>query len=102
MEIEFLKALAQYGVLGLWTASLLWKNHKQNKSRDEREERAREDLRYHQEQIVERLKEQERMLEKALEKLDDGLLEMRNKYQEERIARMHSDSITRNIVKKDI
>ena len=90
METEFLKYLSQYGVLGLWTASLLWANHQQKKEQREEKRREAEALAFHQEKIVSRLTAQEKMLEVAIEKIDTGLGEMRNKYHEERMARMHS------------
>ena len=86
-----IEGLAQYGPLGLWTASLLWMNWQQRKDQKEEEQRAADMLRYHQENITTRLENQEKMLERALIKLDDGLTAMREKYAEERIFRMKSD-----------
>ena len=37
MELEIIKGLAQYGVLGLWTASLLFMNWQQRKDKKEEE-----------------------------------------------------------------
>ena len=88
MESELLKYLAQYGVLGLWTASLLWTNHQQKKEQKEEKQKNAEALVFHQEKIVSRLATQEKMLEVAIEKIDTGLGEMRAKYHEERISRM--------------
>ena len=90
MESEFLKMLGQYGVLGLWTAWLIWANHQQKKEQREEKKRGAEVLAYHQEKIVSKLSAQEKMLEIALEKIDTGLREMRHKYHEERIARQYS------------
>ena len=90
MEVEFLKLLGQYGVLGLWTAWLLWANHQQRKERKEEKKQSAEALAYHQEKIVSRLAEQEKMLQIAIEKIDTGLGEMRNKYQEERMSRLQA------------
>jgi hypothetical protein len=83
-----IEGLAQYGPLGLWTASLLWMNWQQRKENKEDEDRAAEALKYHQEQIVEKLTDQKHMLEKAIEKIDAGLRDMREKYAEDRILRM--------------
>ena len=83
-----IEGLAQYGPLGLWTASLLWMNWQQRKENKEDEDRAAKALQYHQEQIVEKLTEQKHMLEKAIEKIDSGLGTMREKYAEDRILRM--------------
>ena len=85
---SILEALAQYGPLGLWTASLLWMNWQQRKEMKEEERRGAEALQYHQEQIVEKLTEQRHMLEKAIEKIDTGIGAMREKYAEDRILRM--------------
>ena len=89
---SILEALAQYGPLGLWTASLLWMNYQQRKENKEDEIRAAEALKFHQEQIVENLREQKHMLEKAMEKIDGGLATMREKYAEERMFRMKDKS----------
>ncbi len=81
-------ALAQYGPLGVWTASLLWMNWQGSKDRKQAEKEATEALRYHREQIVMRLIEQEHMLEKPLEKISSVLQQMRETYADDRILRM--------------
>ena len=86
-----IEGLAQYGPLGLWTASLLWMNWQQRKENKEDEQRAADALKYHQENITTRLENQEKLLEKALIKIEDGLQTMREKYAEERIMRMKGD-----------
>mgnify|MGYP001355971796 FL=1 len=86
-----IEGLAQYGPLGLWTASLLWMNWQQRKDQKEEERIAQERLQFHQESIVEALREQKHMLDKAIEKIDGGLATMREKYAEERMFRMKSD-----------
>jgi hypothetical protein len=83
-----IEGLAQYGPLGLWTASLLWMNWQQRKDAEADEQRAAEALRYHQDKIAEKLTDQEIMLEKALDKLDAGLDAMKEKYAEDRLLRM--------------
>ena len=88
METEFLKYLSQYGVLGLWTASLLWMNWQQRKDQKEDERIAQERLQYHQENIVEALRDQRHMLDKTIEKIEGGLTMVREKYAEERLYRM--------------
>lgn len=90
MEI-LIEGLAQYGPLGMWTASLLWMNWQQRKENKEDEERAAAALQYHQEQIAESLREQRHLLEKALEKLDAGLMTMKEKYAEERLMRIQNE-----------
>ncbi len=85
---SIIEGLAQYGPLGLWTASLLWMNWQQRKENKADEERAAEAHRYHQEQIAAKLLEQKHMLEKAIEKIEGGLAMVREKYAEDRILRM--------------
>ena len=85
---EITAALAQYGPLVLWTASLLWMNWQGQKERKQAEKEAKEALQYHQEQIVRKLIEQEHMLNRALEKIDSGLQQMSDKYAEDRLLRM--------------
>jgi|TARA_R110002110_G_scaffold193489_2_gene402115 hypothetical protein len=87
MEI-LIEGLAQYGPLGLWTASLLWMNFQQRKDQKEEEKLSAERLQYHQEKIVSALMEQEQLLEKAIDKIDDGLEVMKEKYAEERLLRL--------------
>ena len=83
-----IEGLAQYGPLGLWTASLLWMNWQRRKDQKEEERIAAERLAYHQENIVEAMREHRHLLEKAIEKIDGGLETMREKYAEERMFRM--------------
>jgi len=88
VELEIIKGLAQYGVLGLWTASLLFMNWQQRKDKKEEEKEAKEARLYHQEMIATKLANQEKMLVQALEKIDRGLGDMRAKYAEDRLLRM--------------
>ena len=88
---SILEALAQYGPLGLWTASLLWMNWQQRKENKEEERLAAERLAYHQENIVEAMREHRHLLEKAIEKIDGGLTAMREKYAEDRMMQMRRD-----------
>ena len=76
------------GPLGLWTASLLWMNWQQRKDQKEDERIAQERLQYHQENIVEALRDQRHMLDKTIEKIEGGLTMVREKYAEERMYRM--------------
>ena len=76
---SLIEGLAQYGPLGLWTASLLWMNWQQRKDQKEEEKAAAEQLRYHQENIATRLEEQSRLLDKALDKLDYAIAEIKER-----------------------
>ena len=62
MEI-IMESLAQYGPLGLWTASLLWANYQTRKD-------AKEEERILQDKIIDKLEKQHNMLEKTLDKLE--------------------------------
>jgi|TARA_R110001583_G_scaffold10061_3_gene46912 hypothetical protein len=84
MEI-LIESLAQYGPLGLWTASLLYANYQIRKD-------AKEEERILQDKVIDKLQLQHTMLEKALEKLDAGLITMREKYAEERMLRMKDNN----------
>tara|TARA_A100001011_G_scaffold308088_1_gene323586 strand:- start:503 stop:781 length:279 start_codon:yes stop_codon:yes gene_type:complete len=83
-----IEGLAQYGPLGMWTASLLWMNWQQRRDQKEEEKAAQERLQYHQENIVTAMQNQKHMLEKAIEKIDEGLDAMKEKYAEDRILRI--------------
>ena len=85
---SIIEGLAQYGPLGLWTASLLWMNHQQRKDQANAAKAAREEMAHCQLNIVNALADQARMLEKALDKLDSGLDAMKEKYAEDRILRL--------------
>jgi len=79
-----IEGLAQYGPLGLWTASLLWMNWQQRKENKEDEIRAAEALKYHQENIASKLEELGSKLDLTGQKIDTGLSTMREKYTEDR------------------
>ena len=81
MESELLAIMAQYGPLGLWTASLLWMNWQMRKEQKIAEENAKKAIQYHQEHIAQALLEQKMMLQQ-------GLDAMREKYAEDRMLRM--------------
>ena len=85
---SIIEGLAQYGPLGLWTASLLWMNHQQRKDQKEDEKAAKEAIAYHQEHIVNALAEHTRMLDKAISMIGGGLSDMRQKYSEDRLLKM--------------
>ncbi len=78
---SILEALAQYGPLGLWTASLLWMNWQMRKDQKIAEKDAKELSQFHQEKIAQALLEQKMMLQQ-------GLDAMKEKYAEDRLLRM--------------
>ena len=73
MEI-IIETLTQYGVLGLWTATLLYSYHQTKKNFQERYDGINKEM-------LDILKENQQMLE-------NGLREMRDRYQEERLERI--------------
>jgi len=78
---SIIEALAQYGPLGLWTASLLWMNWQMRKDQKAAEKEAKDALQFHQENIAKGLLEQKMMLQQ-------GLDAMKEKYAEDRMMRM--------------
>jgi len=91
MEATIIEGLAQYGPLGLWTASLLWMNYMQRKDQKEDEKRNQEALQFHQEKIATALLDHSHMLQKAIDKIEGGLSMVKEKYAEERMLRMKGD-----------
>ena len=100
---EMLPHIVEYGVLGLWTFSLLWRE-RQTENRhqsqlDKMEERhvaqtadflaLRDRI---QENVIEELQENGHKLDQALDKLDRGLAEMQQKYAEDRMRMMSRGS----------
>tara|TARA_R100001509_G_C4855731_1_gene211660 strand:+ start:120 stop:395 length:276 start_codon:yes stop_codon:yes gene_type:complete len=88
METTIIDGLAQYGPLGLWTASLLFMNWQQRKDQKEEEKRAQEALQFHQEKIATALLNQTHMIQATMDKIEGGLTMVREKYAEERMYRM--------------
>jgi len=88
METTIIDGLAQYGPLGLWTASLLFMNWQQRKDQKEEEKRAQEALQFHQEKIATALLNQSHMIQTTMDKIEGGLAMVREKYAEERMFRM--------------
>ena len=85
---SIIEGLAQYGPLGLWTASLLWMNHQQRKDQASAARAAREEMAHCQTNIVNALADQAKALDKAILMIDGGLSDMRQKYAEDRLHRM--------------
>ena len=88
MELEFLQVLAQYGPFGLWTAFLLWVIWLQRKENKKSAARHAEILQAHQNKIMERLTTQEKMIKDAIEKIDQGVVTMRDESPRGRILRL--------------
>jgi hypothetical protein len=91
METTIIDGLAQYGPLGLWTASLLFMNWQQRKDKLADEKAAKEAMAYHQEKIATALLNQTHMIQATMDKIEGGLAMVREKYAEERMFRMKND-----------
>ena len=85
---SIIEGLAQYGPLGLWTASLLWMNHQQRRDKKEEERAAKEALAFHQEKIANALLNQTHMIQKNMDIIQAGLAMVREKYAEDRMLRI--------------
>ena len=78
METTLIESLAQYGVLGLWTASLWWTNHQMKKEFQKRYDELNKEM-------LELIKQNKTLLE-------TGLREMREQQAEERLRRIRKES----------
>lgn len=78
METTLIESLAQYGVLGLWTASLWWTNHQMKKEFQKRYDELNKEM-------LELIKQNKILLE-------TGLREMREQQAEERLRRIRKES----------
>ena len=83
--MEALNGLVEYGILGMWTLSLLLSNHTMRKNFQGRYDELNKN-------VVETLKKNYEMLQRnredhkeIMEKLDEGLEAMKQKYLEEKL-----------------
>ena len=85
MDASGLNQLVEYGILGMWTLSLLVSNHTMRGNFQKRYD----DLNKNVVDVVnknhELAQENQEKLDKALEKIDEGLDTMKQKYMEERL-----------------
>jgi|TARA_R110002020_G_scaffold14313_8_gene50892 hypothetical protein len=85
MDAAGLNQLIEYGILGLWTLSLLISNHTMRgnfqKRYDDLNKNVVEVLKKNKEMI----EENQDKLDKALDKIDEGLNTMKQKYLEEKL-----------------
>ena len=85
MDASGLNQLVEYGILGMWTLSLLVSNHTMRGNFQKRYD----DLNKNVVDVVnknhELAQENQVKLDKALEKIDEGLDTMKQKYMEERL-----------------
>jgi len=85
MDAGALNGLVEYGILGMWTLSLLISNHTMKGNFQSRYD----DLNKNVVEVVKKNKElaeeNQEKLEKALDKLDQGLDTMKQKYLEDKL-----------------
>ena len=85
MDAGGLNGLVEYGILGMWTLSLLISNHTMKGNF----QASYDDLNKNVVDVVKKNKElaeeNQEKLEKALDKIDEGLQTMKQKYMEERL-----------------
>ena len=89
-----IESLLQFGVLGIWTAWLLWTNHNMTKKFEKQRAEGHKVREQVQKDIIERLTEMEhklsalnginKKLDTALNNINEGLSAMREKYAEDR------------------
>ena len=95
-----IETLTSYGVLGLWTATLLWKNHQMKKNFQDRYDGINE-------KIIECVENNKRILtdlatssHENKQILDTGFRMMQDKYQEDRLKSTFRRAITQEDLKK--
>tara|TARA_R100000008_G_C3533921_1_gene140873 strand:+ start:250 stop:552 length:303 start_codon:yes stop_codon:yes gene_type:complete len=95
-----IETLTSYGVLGLWTATLLWSNHQMKKNFQQRYDDINKN-------IMESVEKNSRILEALLktinankQTLDTGFRMMQEKYQEDRLKSTFRRAITKEDLEK--
>ena len=94
-----IETLTSYGVLGLWTATLLWSNHQMKKNFQQRYDDINKN-------IMESVEKNSRVLEVLIKTtsenkqiLDTGFKLMQEKYQEDRLKSTFRRAITKEDLK---
>jgi len=85
MDAGGLNGLVEYGILGMWTLSLLISNHTMKGNFQTRYDELNKNVVDVVKKNKELAEENQEKLEKALEKIDEGLQTMKQKYMEERL-----------------
>ena len=95
-----IETLTSYGVLGLWTATLLWNNHQMKKNFQERYDNINE-------KIIEGIKNNKKTLSELSglmhenkQILDTGFRMVQDKHQEDRLKSTFRRAITQEDIKK--
>ena len=85
MDAAGLNQLVEYGILGLWTLSLLVSNHTMRGNFQGRYDDLNKNVVDVLKKNKETIEENQIKLDKALDKIDEGLDTMKQKYMEERL-----------------
>ena len=85
MESGGLNQLVEYGILGMWTLSLLISNHTMRGNFQSRYDDLNKNVVDVIKKNKEMIEENQEKLEKALDKLDQGLDTMKQKYLEDKL-----------------
>ena len=85
MDAAGLNQLVEYGILGLWTLSLLVSNHTMRGNFQSRYDDLNKNVVDVLKKNKETIEENQIKLDKALDKIDEGLDTMKQKYMEERL-----------------
>jgi len=85
MDTAGLNQLVEYGILGLWTLSLLISNHTMRSNFQKRYDDLNKNVVDVIKKNKEMIEENQEKLEMALQKLDEGLATMKQKYLEEKL-----------------
>jgi cell division protein FtsB len=85
MDAGGLNGLVEYGILGMWTLSLLISNHTMKGNFQSRYDELNKNVVEVVKKNKELAEENQEKLEKALDKLDEGLQTMKQKYMEDKL-----------------
>ena len=85
MDAAGLNQLVEYGILGLWTLSLLISNHRMRGNFQSRYDDLNKNVVDVLKKNKETIEENQEKLDKALDKIDEGLDTMKQKYLEEKL-----------------
>ena len=85
MDAAGLNQLVEYGILGLWTLSLLVSNHTMRGNFQSRYDDLNKNVVDVLKKNKETIEENQIKLDKALDKIEEGLSTMKQKYMEERL-----------------
>ena len=85
MDTGALNGLVEYGILGMWTLSLLISNHSMKGNFQQRYDDFNKNVVEVVKKNKELAEENQEKLEKALDKIDEGLNTMKQKYMEDKL-----------------